>query len=386
MSMRVTVVHIITKLELGGAQQNTLFTVGHLSQNKFHPVLIVGEKGFLDEEGRTLQGVDFYQIPTLVRPIRPFSDGRALLSLTLLLLKIKPDIVHTHSSKAGILGRMAAWLARVPVIIHSVHGFGFTPIQHPWMRQALIILERLISKCTTRVFTVSEANQQLGISLGLFTKEQSTVIRSGIDLEAFRTARIDREAKERELGFQAGHILVGMVGALKPQKAPLDFVRLADHVHQSFPEVRFLLVGDGELRQAVEREITRLKLGEVMQVVGWRRDIPEIMKCLDVLVLPSLWEGLPRVYVEALAAGVPVVGTRVDGAAEVIKDGVNGYLVEAGDVQALADRVKTLLRFPEKRLQMKRHGSGLSAEFDIREMVRRQEQEYEHLAAACRTH
>lgn len=381
MSMPVTVVHVVTKLELGGAQQNTLFTVGQLDRKKFRPVLIAGEKGLLDEEGRTIPGVEFFQIPTLVRPIRPFSDVRALLSLTVLFLKIKPAIVHTHSSKAGILGRMAAWFARVPVIIHSIHGYGFTPQHHPMMRHMLILLERLVSKCTTRVFTVSEANQQLGIKLGLFTQEQSTVIRSGIDVQAFRTTQVDLEAKKQELGFQAGVSLVGMVGALKPQKAPLDFVRLAEQVYRSFPETRFLLVGDGELRHAVEQEIARLKLGEVIQLVGWRRDIPEIMKCLDVFVLPSLWEGLPRVYLEAVSAGVPVVGTRVDGAAEVISDGVNGYLVEAGDVQALAERVKTLLRFPEKRRQMREHGNGLSVEFDIWEMVRRQEQEYERLVA-----
>ena len=360
-----SVAHIITKLELGGAQQNTLFTVSHLDATRFRPILITGEPGVLDQEARALEGVSFHQIPSLVRPIRPLRDGLALLLLTTLLRRLKPEIVHTHSSKAGVLGRLAAWAAGVPIIIHTIHGFGFTRYQHALHRWILIASERLVSRLTTRFFCVSEASRRTGIELGLFSPERSTVIRSGVDLAAFRREPANREAKRRELGCVPGQSLVGMVAPLKPQKAPVDFVRVAKVVHRKFPGARFVLVGDGELRPAVEAEVQRLGLQAVFRLAGWRRNIAEVLHCLDVFVLTSLWEGLPRVYLEALSASVPVVGTRVDGATEVIEDGVNGFLAEPGDIQTLADRVMRLLAEEEERRTMSERGRTLPGQFDI---------------------
>lgn len=374
-----TVCHIITKLELGGAQQNTLYTVSHLDASRFRSVLITGEPGLLDQEAKALKGVAVFQIPNLVRSLRPWRDLRALIALTALLRKLKPAIVHTHSSKAGILGRLAARVAGVPVIIHSIHGFGFTRYQNPFLRRTLLALERLAARRTTKFIAVSEANRRLGIYLGLFTPDRCTVIRSGVDLSALRETRVDVQAKKQELGLAATGPVVGMIAPFKPQKAPVDFVRMADRVHQARPDVQFLLVGDGELRGAVEAERARLGLSQVVRLTGWRRDIPELLRCLDLCVLTSLWEGLPRVYLEALASGVPVVGTRVDGAPEVIFDGVTGYLVEPGDVRALADRVLHVLAHPEDAKRMAQNGRNLPLEFDIHEMVRQQEREYDRL-------
>lgn len=378
---QVSVAHIVTKLELGGAQQNTLFTVSHLDASRFHPVLITGEPGLLDQEARALAGVEFYQVPSLVRPIRPWKDLRTLAELTRLLLRLKPTIVHTHSSKAGILGRWAARLAGVPIIVHSIHGYGVTPRQPPAIRRMLIAIERWVGRFTTRFFAVSEANRQLGIEQGFFSADRCSLVRSGIDLEAFCKTRVDRGAKKRELGLAAERPTVGMVAPLKAQKAPLDFVRVAALVCQTMQDVQFLFVGDGELREAMEAEVERLGLGQVVHLLGWRRDIAEIMRCLDVFVLTSLWEGLPRVYLEAFASAVPVVGTRVDGASEVVLDGVNGYLVEPGDVRAMADKVLSLLAHPDVARRMGAQGQALPPEFDIRHMVRQQEQEYERLLA-----
>ena len=170
-----------------------------------------------------------------------------------------------------------------------------------------------------------------------------------------------------------------MIAPLKPQKAPLDFVRLAALVHRSRPDARFVLVGDGELRGAVEAEVERVGLAGSFKLTGWRRDIAEVLRCFDLFVLTSLWEGLPRVYLEALASGVPVVGTRVDGAAEVIRDGVNGYLVAPGDVRGMADRVLELLAHPDVAVRMGQKGESLPQEFDIRDMIRRLEREYDRL-------
>lgn len=381
MTERVTVAHLITKLELGGAQQNTLFTVAHLNQARFRPILIAGGGGLLDQEAKALAGVEFYQVPTLIRQICLWRDFRALLALARLLKELKPVIVHTHSSKAGILGRWAARLAGVPIIIHSIHGFGVTPAQPRLIRLGLLALERWTGRFTTRFFAVSEATRRLGIEWNLFTADRCTVIRSGVDLEAIRKTSVDIRAKKIELGLDPAQAVVGMIAPMKPQKAPLDFVRLAALVHRARPEARFVFVGDGELREAMEAEVQRYGLRQVLHLVGWRRDIAEILRCLDVFVLTSRWEGLPRVYLEALASGVPVVGTNVDGASEVVHDGVNGYLVEPGAVQAMAEKVLHLLAHPEEAKRMGRQGVSLPVEFDIGTMVSRQEDEYERLAA-----
>jgi glycosyltransferase involved in cell wall biosynthesis len=299
-----------------------------------------------------------------------------------LLGRLKPTIVHTHSSKAGIIGRLAAWAAGIPIVVHSIHGYGFTPYQHPFHRWLLIAAERLTARVTTRFFAVSTANRAQGIAHRLFSEDRCVVIRSGIDLNAIRSAAVDTDAKKRELGFEPGQPLIGMVAPMKPQKAPLDFIRAAALVHAAHPNVGIVLVGDGELRPVVEAEAHRLGFGPNLRLLGWRRDVPEILHCLAVFVLTSLWEGLPRVYLEALAAGVPVVGTRVDGAEEVISDGENGYLLDPGDVAGLAKRVLTLLGDCDLRAVMgRRAAAGLSEEFDIYEMVRQQEREYDRLIA-----
>jgi glycosyltransferase involved in cell wall biosynthesis len=381
MATLVPIAHVITKLELGGAQQIALHTVSHLDRNRFRPILIAGEPGDCDREARSLDSVAFFQVPSLVRPIRPPSDLHALGALTLLFRRLKPTIVHTHSSKAGILGRWAARLAGVPIIVHTIHGFGFTRSQHPAIRRTLIRLERSTARFTRMFFAVSRATRRLGLELGLFSEANSTVLPPGIDPEPFRHARVDVPAMRSALGLQADRPVVGMIAPLKPQKAPVDFVRVAARVREARPDVQYLLVGDGELRAAVEREVSRRGLSRNFVLAGWRRDIAEIMRCLDVFVLTSLWEGLPRVYLEAVASDLPVVGTRVDGAPEVIRDGVNGYLAEPGDLDSLAERVLSLLADPDRARAMGKSGPPLSPEFDIREMMARQEREYETLLA-----
>jgi glycosyltransferase involved in cell wall biosynthesis len=372
-----TVCHIITRLELGGAQQNTLFTVSHLNETKFHRVLVTGESGILDHEAKILPNVNVFQVPSMVRQIHPIKDGYTLWKLTALLKRLQPTIVHTHSSKAGILGRLAARLAKVPIVIHSIHGFGFTPHQHPLHRQVLVSAERLASRWTTRFFAVSEANRQQGILRRLFSADKCVVIRSGVDLEALNSTQVDVSRKKRELGLDPVRPVVGTIGPFKRQKAPLDFVRMASRVARARPDVQFVMVGDGELRSEVETELRGCGLVSSVHLLGWRRDVAEILRCLDVFVLTSLWEGLPRVYLEALASGVPIVGTRVDGAEEVIRDGVNGYLLKPGDVDGLSVRVLQVLSSPEELTQNK--NSLLAREFDIWEMVRRQEVEYQKL-------
>jgi len=377
---RVPVVHVITKLEFGGAQQNTLYTAASLDRERFEPVLIAGSGGYLMPVARDL-GLDLKIVPSMERAIRPGADTAAYRELGRLLepYRGRPAVVHTHSSKAGILGRWAAHKARIPVIIHSIHGFGFTPAQSPPKRFFLRAAEKFTSRVTDHFIAVSEANRVDGVRYGLFGPERCSVIRSGFDLDEFRGARAMDEGLREELGVGPSSPIVLMVACLKPQKSPLDFAQLASFVRKEVPEARFLVAGDGELKDALNREVKRLGLEDVFFPLGWREDIPRLMKSSQVVVLTSRWEGLPRVIPQAKAVGRPVVATAVDGSVEAIRDGVDGYLCSPGDVDFMADRVVSLLKDPDLADRMGREGNRVVDEWDQDTMVRKQEELYERL-------
>ncbi|TRZ99881.1 MAG: glycosyltransferase family 1 protein [Nitrospiraceae bacterium] len=380
--MKTTVCTIITMLEPGGAQEVALFTVANLDRARFRPVLLTGPGGLLTDEAKALPGVEVGIVPSLAREIRPFQDLRALVELVRLLRRWRPSIVHTHSSKAGILGRWAAWLAGVPVIVHTIHGFGITPGQPAWLRILLIGLERLTGLITTYWVAVAEVNIEEGLRWKLFHRERAIVIRPGIDPRPFQ-APLSLQERDRvrvELGAASGDKLVGMVACLKPQKAPLDFVAVAARLCVRLPAARFVLIGDGELRPAVEARIRTAGLEDRVRIVGWRRDVPTVMRALDAFLLTSHWEGLARVLLEARAAAVPVVATRVGGAEEAITDGRYGRLCAAGDIEGLADRLCEVLKVCGEG-SPGRAGDDLPDEFECHEMVRRYQQLYDKLSA-----
>lgn len=386
---RIKVVHIITKLELGGAQQNTLFTVAHLNHNVYEPVLISGTEGILVEDAKKLKNVKVYLVPELARETNPIKDVVALFKIRRILKKLKenaergnktetvsPVIVHTHCSKAGVLGRWAARLAGIKLIVHSFHGFSFNDSQSSLVRCIYIFLERITSFITAKSIAVSKANIEKGTNKRIFTKDKVVLIRSGIDIRKYQEKGLDRGKKRRELGFDTRIPLVAMIACFKPQKSPLDFVRVAKIVSGKNNATRFLFVGNGVLRPKVEELIEKLGMEDKILLLGWRRDIPEIMSCIDILVLTSLWEGLPRVFPQAMASGIPVVATEVDGAPEAIQDGVNGFLLPPGDIDGMAKKIVYLIRHPEKINEMGEKGKRLVEEFDIWKMLEQQEELY----------
>lgn len=377
---RVPVIHTITKMEFGGAQQNTLYTVATLDRDRFEPVLITGPGGYLMDRARELD-IDLKVARNMERPVSPARDLLAYRELVRLFRPYgkSPAIVHTHSSKAGILGRWAARKVGIPLIVHSIHGFGFTPGQNPVVNRLFRSAEQITSRITDHFIAVSQSNKEEGVRLGLFDRGKCTVIRSGFNLDEFRSSPPVEPGILDGLGIPGGAPLVLMAACLKPQKAPLDFVRLAARVHEVIPEVRFLLAGDGELKGELEREISKKGLKGVFFHLGWRKDIPRLMKSSRIVVLTSLWEGLPRVIPQARAAGRPVVATAVDGSAEAIRDGVDGYLCEPGDVDGLARKVVHLLNNPEHSARMGLRGSEAVDEWDQDTMVKQQEDLYERL-------
>lgn len=374
-----TICHIITKLELGGAQEVALHVISHLNPKKYRAMLITGPGGLLTEEAQHIPHMEVKILPALGRQIHLFDDLTALVGLTKLLRRLRPSIVHTHSSKAGILGRWAAWFAGVPVIVHTIHGYGITPEQPRWVKWFLVMIERMTGWITTQWVAVSQADIKKGMTWRLF-RNNVLLIRPGIDPTPFlRPLDLQkRTALRTELGATSDQRLVGTVACLKPQKAPQDFVEVAKHVCAAIPQARFALVGDGELRSHIEELLHQEGLADRVRLVGWRRDIPNVMHAFDAFLLTSHWEGLPRVLLEARAAGLPIVATQVGGAEEAIRMSNDAYLCPPGDCAGLAEKVIHVLRGKtEKNSMFDSHSRNFQNEFHIDEMVARYNALYE---------
>lgn len=377
---RIKVAHIITRLEFGGAQQNTLHTVENLDPGRFDVILLVGRGGALDAapQGKAYRCA---RVAGLVRSVRPWADLCALVHLWVLLRRERPDIVHTHSSKAGILGRLAAAWAGVPVVIHTFHGFGFHSEQPFWLRSVYVALERWMARLSTVLIAVSQANRAEALARGIGRPGQYRLIRSGVDLSLYNALARRRESPAG-LGVLPHEKLILTIGPFKPQKNLRDFLRAAEIVADRVPEARFLIVGDGAGRAALEARIASTGLAGCVVLAGWRRDIPAILARADIFCMTSLWEGLPRALVEAMAAGLPCVVNAVDGCRDLVQDGVNGFLTPPKHPMATADRLLRLLADPEMAQRVgARARSSVGDEFNIHTMVRQQEALYASLAS-----
>lgn len=377
------VLHIITRLIVGGAQENTLFTAARLNQQRFHVDVLsgpqTGSEGSLIEEALA-QNIRLTIMPSLLRQISPLHDLKALIALTRLIRQQRYTIVHTHSSKAGILGRLGARLASAPVIVHTVHGWSFHDYMPAATRYAYILLERWAARFTDAIIAVSQKDIHKGLSAGIGQQEQYHLIRSAIPLEAFDPALYDRAKVRRELGLPLDAPVIGTIGRFSSQKNPLDWVRVAGVVGRERPEARFVLVGDGPLRPQVQAALAQEGLAERTVLTGLRRDVPRLLAAMDIFLLTSLWEGLPRTIPEAQAMGLPVVANRVDGIAEAIRDSVTGYLCDPGELQSMAERVITLLDNPALRAEMGAQGRAVALEeFDLRVMIEKIEILYQTL-------
>lgn len=375
--MTAKVVHVVTRLDFGGAQQNTLYTVAHLDRRAWEPILVAGEGGQLDAEATTCRTVF---LSSLVHPVSPLKDFLAFLELTSLFLREQPAVVHTHSSKAGILGRLAAAVAGVPVILHTYHGFGFHDRQHPAVKALYVSLERLACAVSTGSIFVSQANMRYADEHAL--GRERVLLRSGVKLGDY-PAKTDKAKLKMSAGIGLHKPLVVSIGNLKPQKNAADFVALAAKVSAAVPEARFLFIGDGPQRRALEAKVFALGLEGRVLFPGWKRNAAQWLAAADAFVMTSLWEGLPRALVEAMKSGLPALCYATDGVVDVLQDGVNGVVVPAGDVDALAARLTRVLQDDELR---KRLGAAAAAsigpEFDIDGMVRGQEKLYARLLTA----
>lgn len=386
----IKVMHVITRLDLGGAQQNTLYTAGHLDPERFRVILAAGPGGALDAQAASDardpgRGYLLRFFPSLVRPLDLLRDPTALLQLFRFIRQQEPAVVHTHSSKAGVLGRIAAWMAGVPVVLHTYHGFGFHERQSKWLKTAYVLIERLCCRLSTRLVFVSRENQRYAERCGLPVLGRSALIRSGIALRRFPAPLQDKARKKASLGCRVHEPLVLSVGNLKPQKNPEAFLRIASLCLRETPEASFVFIGDGELRSSLEARVLAHGLSGKVFFPGWRLDIPEILAAADLFLMTSLWEGLPRALLEAMKTGLPCVCYATDGVRDVLRDGENGFLIEPGDERTAARRVLELLGDSGKARALGRcAAASIGPEFDIDAMVRNQEELYLDALRAAR--
>ena len=374
------VLHIITRLDMGGSAQNTLLSCKELC-GKYEILLVHGlshESGMSDLEKQIVEdgvgqaqknGVKVIALPTLVRSIRPIKDFRALLSIIWLLSKEKPDIVHTHSSKGGILGRLAAKIAGVPNIIHTPHGHVFYGHFGTIASKIFLWAEKIFSRFTDRMVALTDGEKDDYINLSVCPPEKLFKIHSGVDVKKFMHANGNRVEKRRSLGLDQNEAVIGFVGWLLPIKGPDYLLKAMDYVWQGHPEASLVLVGKGAMDVDLRAEALKKNANGKVKFLGWREDVDEIMPLFDMLVLPSLNEGMGRVLVEAMAAGKPVVASRVGGIPDLVRHAETGYLVPPADEKALADGIKKLLDDPERAKQMGLRGREHCRQFSIEAMI-----------------
>ncbi|NIP84288.1 MAG: glycosyltransferase, partial [Planctomycetales bacterium] len=339
------IAHVITRLILGGAQENTVLCCRDLREDCGDDVLLItgpprGPEGSLLGEARDL-GIPLQEIDSLRRAIQPGRDYLAYRAIRRCLRAFQPEVVHTHSAKAGILGRYAAWSLGVPAIVHTVHGAPFHPYQPRLARAFFRSCERAAARRCHHLISVADAMTERMVAAGVAPREMFTTVYSGMDVEPFLRADDHRQAVRAELGYADDQILVGKVARLFHLKGHTDLIQAARQVIQRQPQVRFLLVGDGQLRGRLERQIEREHLQGYFRITGLvtPHEVARLMGAMDIVVHASLREGLARALPQALIAGRPVVSYDIDGAREVVLDQVTGYLVPPRDTAALADRI-----------------------------------------------
>lgn len=382
--MRVT--HIITRLVIGGAQENTLATISGLRQKGLEINLLsgpaLGPEGSLEADARKIPNL-LTLVPQLVRPVHPLKDFIAFRQLESILRRQKPDLVHTHSGKAGILGRLAARRAGVPAIIHHIHGPSFGPFQGALANGVFTAAERYAGRVTDHFFCSAAAMTRLYLAAGIGRPDQYTRIFSGFNLQPFLAAAND-QALRQSLGLSADHFVIGKIGRLFHLKGHADAIAAFARLEPHAPHARLLLVGDGILRGDLENQVRAQGLTGKVVFTGLvpPTDVPRYLGLMDCVIHLSYREALSRVLPQALAAGKPVIAYDFDGADEICLENQTGFLVRTGDIERVARRLLELAGDPARCEAFGQRGRKFVQEnFSIEKMVEDQYAVYLQVAA-----
>jgi glycosyltransferase involved in cell wall biosynthesis len=382
------IAHIITRMIVGGAQENTLLNCRDLVEQYGDDVLLVtgpalGPEGDLLGQGRGGE-VQVRYVDDLRRAIHPVRDWRAYRELKQVLREFRPEVVHTHSAKAGILGRLAAWPLGVPAIVHTVHGAPFGPFD-PWPRRKFYAwCERYAARRCHHLISVADAMTDLMVAAKVAPREKFTTIYSGMDVDPFLHANDHRERVRRELGYKPEHVVVGKIARLFELKGHEDVITAAMYLDRD-PNLRFLFVGDGLWRDKLQKQIDDAGMHDRFQFTGLvaPAKIPELLGAMDILVHASRREGLARALPQALLAGKPIVSYDIDGAREVCLDNQTGFLVRSNHFKDLRDPLMKLADDPALRERLGQEGRRRFADqFRHETMTRRIRDLYQKLLAA----
>jgi glycosyltransferase involved in cell wall biosynthesis len=337
---KIRVLEMIDQPFLGGGQINLISLARSLDKEKFEVFACSRDGGPLVEE---FEKIDIQHFPV------PFSKrmGRKIVQkISPILTNKKIDILHTHGGIAGFYGRWAARKCRTPVIVHTLHGIHYLHYRNFLLKRFFILLERYFSRFTDAVIFVSGADKEKGKKFKLAPEGKMCTIKNGIDLSAFKEEDMvnSKAAKRKEAELESFQPIVGTVARLHRQKGIPYLLKATQKISQAFPRIKILIIGGGPLGQKLERMARRLDVKEHVWFMGERKDAQDLASLFDVFILPSLWEGLPYVLMEASALGKPVVATDVDGNREIIEDGKTGILVPARNPEKMAEAVVKLLR------------------------------------------
>ena len=380
----VQVLHIITRLDPGGSAENTVLSAERVDSSRFESTVWTGPG--LEGQGPPLHyakrlGDSLHVLHHLVRPIQPTTDLFALADLIRGLRHFKPDIVHLHSAKAGVLGRLAVRLARCKAkVVYTPHGHVFSGYGGGGANALFTQIERFLAFSADAIvgLTADESREFLSHHAG--KPEQFCVIPSGVDLTPFLEVNETRAVVRQELGISDDTLVVGFIGRFEEVKGPDIALQVMNKVLRQRKDAFFLFVGDGSMRDGLEKQVAELGLSDMVSITGWREDISRLLKAMDLFLLTSRNEGQGRVLVEAMATGLPIVATDTGGVSEVVVDGLSGILTALGDVESTASAVIELLGSGDRRTQLGVAGRNRAQKhFSVEEMIRRLELLYEGL-------
>jgi len=355
-----TVVRVIARLNVGGPAIHTVLLTAGLNDETFRSILVTGTPGEHEGDMSYLarqHRVEPRIIPEIGRELSWRNDLVAFVKLVRLLRELRPQIVHTHTSKAGAIGRAAAIVAGVPIRVHTNHGLTFRGYFGPLKSWVVVWTERLLGRFTDRVVAISERQRHEICDVHhVMPHRRCAMIPLGFDLRPFTVSENRRGELRRALGCPDGRQLVGIVGRLVPIKNHEMFLEAAGQILNVRTDVGFVIVGDGELRQALERSVHGRALSRHTHFLGWRQDMDAVYADLDVVVLTSIHEGTPVALIEAMAGGRPVVSTDVGGVSDIVEHEKTGLLVSPGDAEGCAQAVLRLLADPSMRERLGREG------------------------------
>lgn len=373
------VAHVITRMIVGGAQETVLLAAA--LAERVRPVVLCGPQ--TGPEGSLLdacreRGVEVVLVPELVREVDPRRDVAAVPALVRAFGDVGADLVHTHSSKAGVVGRIAARRAGLPAV-HTVHGWPFHERQRAPGRLLWQGVERACAPLARRLVVVAESDREVGLAARIGRPDQYVLVRSGLELAQYGADPASRRDVRQELGLPPDALVIGAVNRLSRQKDPVTLLIAIMPLLRERRDLRLLVVGDGPLRPEVER--LAAELPESVRLIGLRTDVPRLLAAMDVFVSASLWEGLPRTVLQAAATGLPVVATAAGGVPDVVRDGRTGVLVPIGDAAALQRGVRSVVDDPTWGRSLATAAAEALPDFDAARMVRQLEALYDEVLA-----